>query len=282
MRSVNKQEMGLMFWAGEDPWQSISFVRQFDLWAGQLGFGGELALKDSAERWRAALKSNPDFAIPTAVCSYQGEDYGDIPLVQQTVGLVPPATRAERVARTKEVSDVAAQLEIASVACHVGFLPPERESEGYAEIRDVVRDLCDHMAASKQTFALETGQEPARELLAFLRDVDRPNLKINFDPANMVLYGTGDPIEALRLLSKHVVSVHCKDGDWPPAGRPEALGTERRLGDGVVDFGKFLATLDDIGYEGILSIEREELDATRRAADIQHAVSFLRKLLGRG
>ena len=136
--------------------------------------------------------------------------------MQTTVGLVPPGTRAERVARTKAVSDVARDLGLESVACHIGFVPEDPQEALYAEIRDVARDLCDHCGKNGQSFTLETGQEPAQVLLRFIEDVDRPNLRINFDPANMILYGTGDPIEALDVLAKRVLSVHCKDGDWPP------------------------------------------------------------------
>ena len=265
-----------MFWSHEYPEQSIAFVRQFHLNAGQLGFGGDLSLEHIGERWKKTLETRPEFAIPTAVCSYQGEDYGDIELVQQTVGLVPPATRRERLMRTKQVADIAADLGISSVACHIGFVPADHASADYQKIRDVVRDICDHLARAKQTFALETGQEAADELLHFLEDVERPNVRVNFDPANMVLYGTGDPIEALRLLGSYVVSVHCKDGVWPSPERPGTLGEEHRLGDGAVDFKQFLATLKDISYTGILSIEREELNQIHRIADIHHAVSFLK------
>ena len=98
----------------------------------------------------------------------------------------------------------------------------------------MVRRICNHAATHNQTFALETGQEPAPVLLAFLNDVAKPNLGINFDPANMILYGTGDPIEALGILASRVISVHCKDGDWPEPGIAGALGKERPLGAGSV------------------------------------------------
>ncbi len=151
----------------------------------------------------------------------------------------------------------------------------------HTDIRNVVREICDHCARNGQSFALETGQEPAKVLLRFMEDVDRPNLKINFDPANMILYGTGDPIEALDVLGKHVISVHCKDGDWPPVDQPEALGTERPLGEGSVDIPRFISKLKEIGYRGILSIEREEPDSNKRAADIRKAVLLLKRLTGR-
>ena len=221
------------------------------------------------------------FTAVTAVCSYVGEDYSDIPTVVRTVGLVPPGTRPERVARTKEVSDVAKTLNIDSVACHIGFVPEDAKAPLYAEIRDVTRDICDYCAHNGQRFTLETGQEPAKVLLRFIEDVGRDNLKINFDPANMILYGTGDPIEALGVLAPHVISVHCKDGDWPDREHPEALGQERPLGAGAVGVDRFVHRLKELGYRGMLSIEREEPNEGQREKDIREAVRLLRWLTGR-
>jgi L-ribulose-5-phosphate 3-epimerase len=273
-------EIGVMFWAAKDARKTIQHVKGFGVRAGQLGFPGELPLDGAAERWDEALTAE-HFTVVTAVCSYVGEDYADIPTVQRTVGLIPPSTRAERMARTKAVSDLARALAIDSVACHIGFVPHKQDHPVYTGIRDVVRELCDYCGQNGQFFTLETGQEPAKVLLRFMEDVDRPNLKLNFDPANMVLYGTGDPIEALNALSKHVISVHCKDGDWPPRDKPEALGVERPLGEGSVDIPQFITKLKECGYRGILSIEREEPDEKKRAADICKAVAMLKKLTGR-
>src|SRR5579884_4225020 len=259
MLGLEDLEIGLMFWAKENARETLKEVKQFGVRAGQLGFPGELSLDDAAEKWDAALKQE-HFTVITAVCSYVGEDYKDIPTVQKTVGLVPENTRAERIARTKAVSDVARELALDSLACHIGFVPHDASSRLYTEIRDVAREICDYCGQNGQSFTLETGQEPAKVLLQFIADVDRPNLRINFDPANMILYGTGDPIEALGVLGKYVISVHCKDGDWPPVDQPEALGTEKPLGEGSVDFPAFLAKLKEIGYRGVLSIEREEPD----------------------
>ncbi|MGA8030173.1 MAG: sugar phosphate isomerase/epimerase [Bryobacteraceae bacterium] len=280
MLGLEDLEIGLMFWAGEDARKTLQQVKNFGIRAGQLGFSGGLPLDGAAECWDRAL-TGEHFIASTAVCSYIGEDYSDIPAVQRTVGLVPPATRHARVARTKSVSDIARELGIASVACHIGFVPHNADEPLYAQIRDVARDICDHCAENGQSFTLETGQEPAKVLLRFMEDVDRSNLKINFDPANMILYGTGDPIEALDVLGKHVISVHCKDGDWPPMDQPAALGKERALGEGSVDLPRFIAKLKEIGYRGILSIEREESDEQKRAADIRKAVSLLKTLTGR-
>ncbi|MDE3194949.1 MAG: sugar phosphate isomerase/epimerase, partial [Acidobacteriota bacterium] len=164
------------------------------------------------------------------------------------------------------------------VATHIGFVPEDTAHPDYLAVRDMVRRLCDAAAAQGLTFALETGQEPADVLLRFLRDVDRSNLGINFDPANMILYGTGDPVEALGKLAPHVLSVHCKDGDWPPRDCPDALGEERALGEGSVGIERFLAALRSAGYKGPLVIEREASDPERRIGDIRKAVELLKRL----
>jgi L-ribulose-5-phosphate 3-epimerase len=270
-------EIGLLFWAGEDAAKTLKEVQQFGVRAGQLGFGGALRLDGAAERWDQALTA-AHFVATGVVCSYEGESYADIPTVQRTVGLVPQATRKERIARTKAVSNVAADLALDSVACHIGFVPEDRGRENYAGIRDAAREICDYCGERGENFTLETGQEPAKVLLQFIGDVNRPNLKINFDPANMILYGTGDPIEALGVLAAKVISVHCKDGDWPALDRPEALGVERPLGEGSVDVPRFIAKLKEIGYKGVLCIEREEPDPQRRADDIRQAIAVLQKL----
>jgi L-ribulose-5-phosphate 3-epimerase len=281
MRALEDLEIGLVFWAAHDARETLRTVKTFGVRAGQLGFPGELPLEGAAERWRDALEEER-FSAVTAVCSYADEDYTDVPAVQRTVGFVPKSTRKERIDRTKAVSDVAALLGIESVACHIGFVPHNGDESLYIEIRDITREICDHCAENGQAFTLETGQEPAKVLLKFIEDVGRANLKINFDPANMILYGTGDPIEALGVLGKFVISVHCKDGDWPPLDQPTALGKERALGEGSVDVAGFISKLKEIGYTGILSIEREESDEKKRAADIRKAVSLLKRLTGRG
>ena len=280
MLGLEDLEIGLVFGAGQDARATLEHVKSFGLRAGQLVFPGNYSLRRAAEVWDEALRA-ARFTPVTLVCSYIGEDYTDIPTVQSTVGLVPESTRTERIARTKAVADVGKYLGIESVMCHIGFVPEDAHTLLYGEIRDVARDICDYCAKNGQNFALETGQEPAHTLLQFIEDVARPNLKINFDPANMILYGTGDPIEALEVLGKHIVSVHCKDGDWPPRNQPNALGTERALGEGSVGIEPFIHALKEIGYRGVLSIEREEPNQKVQDADIRKAVQLLKSLTGR-
>jgi sugar phosphate isomerase/epimerase len=160
----------------------------------------------------------------------------------------------------------------------VGFIPEDKRDPDYVAVRDMVRRVCDHAARNGQTLALETGQEPAPILLSFLKDVQRPNIGINFDPANMILYGTGDPIEALDVLGPHLISVHAKDGDWPPKDIAEALGTERPLGQGAVGIDRFVSKLAQIGFKGPLNVEREIEDQEQRMIDIEMGIQLLERL----
>ena len=189
---------------------------------------------------------------------FDGESYADIPTTKQTVGLVPTETRAARVEEMKEISDFAKLLGCDTVALHIGFVPEDRDSDDYKELVSVTQGLLDHVKVNGQNLNLETGQESADHLLDFISDVGRDNLKINFDPANMILYGTGDPIAALKRVGHLVGSVHCKDATWAAEEkRGIDWGAEVPLGEGDVGMGTYLRTLDDIGYTGPLTIERE-------------------------
>jgi sugar phosphate isomerase/epimerase len=273
MQHLTPLEPGVVFWGERD---NLGQIRSLGVRCGQLVTPGSMALnRATAGEWMT-----DDFRILTVFAAYGGEDYTDIPTVQRTVGFIPPATREAREKRTLEVSDFAKILGAGSIACHIGCVPEDRSHPDYIGVRETVRRICDHAARYGQTFALETGQEPAGVLLEFIRDVDRPNLKINFDPANMILYGSGDPIEALRAVGHLVVSVHAKDGDWPPTGVPGALGKERPLGQGSVGMERFVATLREIGYTAPLNVEREVEDQQERLRDIAGGLALLRRLAG--
>jgi sugar phosphate isomerase/epimerase len=270
MQHLTPLEPGVVFWGERD---NLAEIRSLGVRCGQLVTPGGMPLnRSTAEPWKA-----DDFTLVAVFAAYEGEDYADIPTVQRTVGFVPPATRNARERRTIEVSEFAKLMNVGSIGCHIGCVPEDPEHPDYIGVRDVVRRICDHASRHGQTFALETGQEPAAVLLRFIHDVDRPNLRINFDPANMILYGSGDPIDALRAVGDLVVSVHAKDGDWPPQV-PGALGKERPLGQGSVGMERFVATLRQIGYRGPLSVEREIEDQQERLRDVAMGISLLRRL----
>ncbi|MDA0748271.1 MAG: sugar phosphate isomerase/epimerase, partial [bacterium] len=214
--------------------------------------------------------------ITTVFVGFAGESYADIPTVVETVGYLNPATREERVKKTERISDFARDLGVNKVAAHVGFVPEEPNDPNHEPMVESVGRVADYCAKNAQLFSLETGQETAPALLHFLQILKRDNVKVNFDPANMILYGSGEPIEALGIVADHVISVHAKDGTWPTA--EGQLGTEYPLGQGDVGMDRFVAKLKEIGYRGPLTIEREISDWGQKVKDLVAAKKLLESL----
>jgi sugar phosphate isomerase/epimerase len=210
--------------------------------------------------------------------NFDGERYADIPSVRMTVGLAPPATRQLRLCELQSTAEIARELGIDAVGLHIGFVPHDTADREHHPLVEATREACETCASLGQTLHLETGQEPAEVLLRFITDVDCPNIYVNFDPANMILYGVGEPIAALRQLGQRVRSVHCKDALW--SERPgETWGREVPLGDGDVDIHAFLSALAEIGYDGPLTIERESgVQPGQLRAELSRSVKLLNQL----
>ena len=216
--------------------------------------------------------------VTVVFAGFDGESYADIPTVKQTIGLVPAATRQARLAELKNIIDFTQLLEVGATGLHIGFVPHDKADPEFNALIEVTRETCDYAAQQGINIHLETGQEPADVLLEFLTAVDRPNLFVNFDPANMILYGCGEPISALKQIGRFVRSVHCKDANW--SDQPgETWGEETPLGRGAVDFAEYLQTLDALGYTGPLTIEREiPQEPDRQKREIGQAVALLNRL----
>jgi sugar phosphate isomerase/epimerase len=254
MQSLNPMEVGVMFWAGADVGASIRQAKAAGVRCGQLGIPPEKRLAGAAGEWRRALESE-EFTIVTVFAAFQGESYADIPTVRRTVGFVPPAWRAAREERTLEISDFAASIGTGSIACHIGCVPEDVADPDYLAVRDMVRRVARHAAGHGQIFALETGQEPAGVLARFIEDVALDNVRINFDPANMILYDMDEPLEALRKLVRHVRQVHVKDANRTTV--PGQWGEEVVVGTGQVDWVAFVRILAEANYAGDYVFERE-------------------------
>ena len=211
----------------------------------------------------------------SAVCAgFEGESYADIPTVKRTVGFVDPAVVNQRVSETIEYAELALELKSPVVTVHIGFVPEDRNDPVYRRQLDATRKIADALQKMGLLFGLETGQEEAALQKRFIEEAGRPNLKVNFDPANMILYGKQKPIEALEVLRHYVFHVHCKDGTWPT--QPDQLGTEVPLGEGEVDIPAYMSKLKEMGYTYVLTIEREA--GASRIADIMHARKLLERL----
>lgn len=232
------------------------------------------------ENATAFLKKLADLNITlTCVfCGFEGESYADIPTVKETVGLVPKGPRAARTQETKEISDFTKLLGVDCIGLHIGFVPHDVADPDYAEVVAITREICEHAKGNGQRVHLETGQEPADVLLRFIEDTGCDNLYINFDPANMILYGSGEPLPALRKVGKYIRSIHCKDATW--SDKPgETWGAEVPLGQGAVGMSDYLKTLQELGYDGPLTIEREiPEEPARQKAEIGGALELLQKI----
>jgi len=233
------------------------------------------------ENAKAFSQKLKDYGITvTAVfLGYDGETYESIARTAETVGLVPESTRAARLAESYEIADFAAKLGVSVIGGHIGFVPHDRTSPEYKGIVETTRLLCDHLSKNGQALHLETGQEEADALLAFMDDVKRPNLFINFDPANLILYGIGKPLEALRTVGSRVRSVHCKDATATTGTPGVDWGCEVPFGTGQVNAEQFLRILYEIDYKGPLTIEREiPAEPERQKAEIGQAMKLINDL----
>ncbi len=268
-------DIGLMIWANEAE-AKINTIKSLGLGCGQVGILWRDI--DSAAKRRALAKLLQGSGIEwvTLFAAFDGESYADIAAVRDTVGLVPPNLRADRLEITKKLSDFACEVGIQRFAFHVGCVPENPNDPEYAPIVGMLRRLADHCRFNGQQLCFETGQEPADVLLRLIADTKETNVKVNFDPANMVLYGSGDPIVALGKLAAQVVTVHCKDGKSP--AEPGKLGQEVPLGQGEVGFERFIAKLREIGYQGPLTIERE-ITGDQQIADVRQGIELLRRIV---
>ena len=274
---MEKMAIGIMLGVGDNPMESVQKVLDIGVDNAQMGRPPDAYL--SGEKFEELKKAIDDagITVTTVFCGFDGESYADIPTVQKTVGYIVRETREERIQKTFEIVDFAKNLGVDRVAAHIGFVPEDRECPLYSEIVETIQKIADYCKERGINFALETGQETAEALLQFINDVAKDNLRVNFDPANMILYGSGEPIAALEVLRDYVDGVHCKDGTWPT--EEGELGTEAPLGQGDVGIDKFVAKLKEIGYEGPLTIERE-ITGDQQRADIIEAIKLLEKLRG--
>ena len=193
-----------------------------------------------------------------------------------TIGVVPRATRAARVDALKQTSDFAKLLGIPCVQTHCGFIPENPGDPLYEEAVLAIRELAQYCAGNGQSFLMETGQETPTTLLRAIKDVDKPNLGVGLDTANLILYGKANPVDAVDIIGPYVRSVHAKDGKWPTD--PSKLGEEVVIGKGLVDFEKVFAKLHKLGYAGAITIERET-SGPQQIEDVRQEKIYLERIL---
>jgi L-ribulose-5-phosphate 3-epimerase len=233
-------------------------------------------LREAGDLWGgfAAFRDEHGLETVSGMFGTLGEDYSSLESIRETGGIVPDAHWPQNLENIRVSAGHAAELGLRLVTFHAGFLPHDSADPEYAKLRQRMETVAAVFAGHGIQLALETGQETAGSLRAFLEDLACPNLGVNFDPANMLLYDKGDPIEALRTLAPWLRQVHIKDAVRTSV--PGTWGEEVPAGTGQVDWPVFFRTLNELGFSGDLCIEREA--GSQRVEDIRRARELVESL----
>lgn len=231
------------------------------------------AIAEGGKDYLDAVKQQ-DWVISCAMIGFDQEDYSSLDTVKATAGIVPNDCWEKNKDVFTQAAKVTRELSIKYISTHAGFID-HTQAVMYKVMCERIKCLADIAAENGLMLLMETGQETAQDLADFMNELAHPALGINFDPANMILYDKGDPIEALKILSPWIKHVHIKDADKTET--TGQWGSEVPWGDGQVDSEKFLAALESIGYEGTIAIEREAGDSRR--ADIALATDRLKQYI---
>jgi L-ribulose-5-phosphate 3-epimerase len=266
--------LGLIIGVKKDPEAAISKVHDLGLPTAQIeldDYSPEMLnnLRKALDRYSVEATSlvvgGPG---PEVYNFYQG------PL---TCGLVPHQYRAARLDRIKKASEFAQQCGIPAVQTHCGFIPENPNDILYKEVVLAIREAASACKNHGQNFRCETGQETPITLIRAIKDVGLDNIGVNFDLANLILYGKGNPVDAIELFGPYVQGIHAKDGLFPTD--PKELGKEVPIGQGKVDFPRIIQRLKELHYQGAVTIERE-ISGPQQVEDVKAAKAFLEKLIG--
>jgi sugar phosphate isomerase/epimerase len=234
-------------------------------------------LVEAPSRWGRAAEAlaAARIRVMSGMMAMVGEDYSTLESIKASGGVRPDGTWSANRRRAGAVARLAAEAGIGLVTFHAGFLPPRRDELLRRVMLDRLRMVADLFAERGIDVALETGQERAETLTGVLDELDRPTVGVNFDPANMILYGRGDPVAAFRHLASYVRQTHIKDAR--PTGAPGTWGREVSVGSGAVDWDAFFAVALRIRPELSFVIERES--GEDREADVTAARALIERYL---
>ena len=268
--------LGVMVSLAEDPSTALEKVSALGLPTCQLGLGkiDDFSSELASEILRSATRWNVE--ITCCWPRLPGRTVWNFTEGPATIGLVPRATRPERVEAFKRSSDFARLLGVPALAAHMGFIPENPSDPEYPSVIETLREVATYCQNNGQEVWFETGQETPITLLRAFEDVGVNNLGVNLDPANLLMYGKANPIDALEVLGPRVRGVHAKDGEYPTNGRQ--LGLEKPLGEGRVDFPVLVPKLKAFGFAGALTIERE-VRGPEQVAGIRQAIHVLQPLV---
>ena len=268
-----KLKVGVMTHLGANPDELIKKVADFGLETCQVQWppGGT---PEMADRLKAAADAH-GVTITTLWAGLPGPAVWNFTEGPITIGLVPVEYRAMRVDALVRAGQMAARIGVQSITTHVGFIPDWPGDPQYKGTVIALQTVARACAADGVQFWFETGQETPITLLRTIQDIGTDNLGINLDPANLLMYGKANPVDALDVFGEHVRGVHAKDGEYPTDG--VKLGKEKPMGEGRVNFPELVPKLKEKGFTGVLAIERE-ISGPKQIEDIKRAISILEPL----
>lgn len=266
--------LGLIIGIGKDPDAAMAKVRDLGLPTSQV-FVDEFGM-DLVGKLRQALEKY-QIEATSLVVGGPGKEVWDFYQGPMTIGLVPRETREARIAHIKKASDFAKQCGIQAVQTHCGFIPENPNDPVYKETIAAMKEVAGYCKNNGQNFRYETGQETPITLVRAIQDVGLNNQGVNFDLANLILYGKANPVDAIELLGPYVQGIHAKDGLFPT--NPRDLGEEVPIGKGKVDFPHIIERLKRLNYQGAVTIERE-ISGPQQVADVRESKNYLEKLIG--
>jgi sugar phosphate isomerase/epimerase len=248
--------IGLCSWSvgPQDPQSLIEALRRLGIGTVQLAL---VPLVDEPRSWGRAvdLLGAAGMRVASGMLAMAGEDYTTLESIRRTGGVRPDRDWPRNRERAFRAAQLAGEAGIGLVTFHAGFLDERRSDPARRRMIDRLREVAELFAEQGVTVALETGQESAATLIDVLEELGRPDMGVNFDPANMILYGMGDPVAALGQLAPHVRQVHVKDA--LPARQPGSWGREVPAGQGAVDWEAFFEAALAIDPPVDFIIERE-------------------------
>ncbi len=259
-------QLGVCSWSlkPESPAQLIQQMKQIGLNRLQCALD---PVRQSPAIWGDCLEQcrSNGLEIVSGMFGTVGEDYSTLDSIRRTGGVVPDETWEENWRNIQVIAALAQQWGVKLIGFHAGFLPHEPSDPNFAKLLNRVRQIARLFADQGITLALETGQETAETLKAFLQLLDCPNVGVNFDPANMILYDKGEPIAALKVLGRWLKQCHIKDAR--KTRQPGTWGEEVVVGTGEVNWPAFIGVLKELNFTGYCCIEREAGD--QRVEDIR-------------
>lgn len=271
-----EMRLGVLVNLREGPEGALAKVRNLGFATCQVQCWDERLFTDEvADRLRSAAEA-AQVEITTIWTGMPGRYVWDFISGPDTIGLVPGWRREMRLAVLKLGSDFARAVGVPSITTHVGFIPEFPTDPVYLGVVQALTEIALYCHANEQSFWFETGQETPVTLLRTIGDVGTGNLGINLDPANLLMYGKANPVDALDVFGTYVRGVHAKDGEYPTDGR--RLGVEKPLGEGRVNFPALLAKLNGLGFDGALTIERE-ISGPQQIDDIKEGKRFLEQII---